>query len=157
MPSELSRRGRIHHVGLAVESAPPAIELYRALGLEVVQTEILEEQGIRATFLSGGAGQVELLEALRPDSPVGRFLARRGPGMHHICIETDDLEATLRDLETRGLELVDHAPRRGIQGRVAFLHPRAGFGVLIELIEVSGPADGERRPAPPAAGPERAA
>lgn len=128
-------RGRIHHVGIAVADAAPATELYRLLGLEVVETTILSDQGVRATFMSGGAGQVELLEPLGPEGPVAKFIGKRGPGLHHICLETDDIESALRELSRRGLELVDSVPRCGAQGRVAFIHPHSGFGVLIELIE----------------------
>ena len=98
----------------------------------VTEVEVLEGQGVRTSF----CGAVELLEPLHPDTPVGRFLARRGPGLHHIAYRTPDLEAELRRLEKEGIELIDSQPRAGARGhRIAFLHPRSTGGVLIELVE----------------------
>jgi methylmalonyl-CoA/ethylmalonyl-CoA epimerase len=126
----------IHHVGLAVEDLDEAISAYRRLfGAELEERETQDEQGVEAASLRVGPGHVELLGALGPDTPVGRFLTRRGPGMHHVAYEVDDLTGELARLEGEGAELIDSAPRPGLFGmQVAFVHPGSVHGVLSELV-----------------------
>jgi methylmalonyl-CoA/ethylmalonyl-CoA epimerase len=128
---------RIDHIGVAVEAIDPALELYRdSFQLELAHREIVEQQGVEAVLLDVGENHVELLAPLAPDTPVGKFLARQGPGLHHVAYQVDDIEATLRELKQAGLALIDEQPRVGIRGsRVAFMHPRAGAGVLTEIVE----------------------
>ena len=125
----------IHHLGVAVEDLDEAIAAYeRIFGAELEGRETQEEQGVEAAALRVGADHVELLAALGPETPVGRFLARRGPGMHHVAYEVDDLSAELARLAGDGVELIDVAPRPGLFGtQVAFVHPGAD-GVLSELV-----------------------
>src|SRR6059058_3885265 len=127
----MSARG-IHHVGMAVSDLPAAVEAYRRLfGAAVEARERLPEQGVEIAALRLGAGgRVELLAPLGEDTPVGRFLARRGEGMHHVAYAVDDLRAELRALAGGGATLVDEQPREGIYGRVAFVHPESVLGVL---------------------------
>ncbi len=126
----------IHHLGVAVEDLDEAIAAYeRIFGAELEGRETQEEQGVEAAALRVGADHVELLAALGPETPVGRFLARRGPGMHHVAYEVDDLSAELARLAGDGVELIDAAPRPGLFGtQVAFVHPDADYGVLSELV-----------------------
>ena len=126
----------IHHVGVAVADLDEAIATWeRLFGATVEHRDALGEQGVEAVSLLVGEGRVELLAATGEDTPVGRFLARRGPGMHHLALESADVEATLRDLEAAGAELVDAHPRRGLFGKqVAFVHPNAVHGVLTEVV-----------------------
>ena len=128
----------IHHVGLAVVDLDEAIATYeRLFGATVEHRDALVEQGVEAAALLVGDGRVELLEPTGDDTPVGRFLARRGPGMHHVALETDDVEATLRELSEAGAHLIDEAPRRGLYGlEVAFVHPDTVHGVLTEVVRV---------------------
>jgi methylmalonyl-CoA epimerase len=131
---------RIDHVGVAVEEIEPALELYRdRFGLELVHRELMREQGVDAALLDVGESHVELLAPLGPDTPVGRFLASRGPGLHHVAYKVLDIDATLTRLKDAGLALIDERPRAGIRGsRVAFMHPRATAGVLTEIVEPAG-------------------
>jgi methylmalonyl-CoA epimerase len=126
----------IHHLGIAVADLDEAVSTYeRLFGAEVEQRATVDEQGVEAAALRLGAGRVELLASLGEDTPVGRFLAKRGPGMHHVAYEVDDVRAELAELADRGAELVDAEPRRGLFGlEVAFLHPDAVHGVLSELV-----------------------
>lgn len=126
----------VDHVALAVASLDDALPLYERLsGASGSRPETLPEQGVRVAFV----GDLELLEPLDADSPVGRFLARRGPGLHHIAYRTGDLRAELRRLADENYELIDTEPRPGARGhQVAFLHPRSTGGVLVELVQVSG-------------------
>lgn len=131
----------IDHVGIAVEDLDAAVELYRrAFGLAEVRVEDVPEQGVRVALLPLPAGKVELLAPLGPDTPVGRFLARRGPGLHHVAFAVTDLRSALREAEARGLEPIDRRPRQGAGGAwIAFLHPRGTMGTLIELCQRPGP------------------
>jgi methylmalonyl-CoA/ethylmalonyl-CoA epimerase len=130
---------RIDHVGVAVRSIDRALAIYQALGLEEVHREEISTQRVVTAFLPVGDSRIELLEPTASDSPVAKFLAKRGPGVHHICFAVKDLEAALRDLESRGFRLLNARPVPGAQGRrVAFLHPDAGNGLLIELSESGG-------------------
>jgi methylmalonyl-CoA/ethylmalonyl-CoA epimerase len=128
---------RIDHIGVAVEEIEPALELYRdSFQLELAHREIVEEQGVEAVLLDVGENHVELLAPLGEDTPVGKFLARQGPGLHHVAYQVSDIDATLRALKQAGLALIDEQPRTGIRGsRVAFMHPRATGGVLTEIVE----------------------
>jgi methylmalonyl-CoA/ethylmalonyl-CoA epimerase len=132
--------GRIDHVGVAVEDVDAAVALYAdGLGLEVEHREVVEEQGVDAALLGVGDGHVELLAPLGPDTPVGRYLAKRGPGLHHVAYAVDDIDAVLDTLRSRGLRLIDEQPRTGIRdSRVAFVHPAALGGVLTEIVEPAG-------------------
>jgi methylmalonyl-CoA epimerase len=129
--------GRIDHIGVAVEDLDAAIGLYeRDYGMEVVHREVVEEQGVEAVLLDVGENHVELLRPLGPDTPVGKFLAKKGPGLHHVAYQVTDIEATLGSLRGAGLRLIDEAPRIGIRSsRVAFLHPAATGGVLTEIVQ----------------------
>jgi methylmalonyl-CoA epimerase len=126
----------IHHLGVAVEDLDAAVDTYRDLfGAELEHRETVADQGIEAAALRVGAGRVELLASLGEDTPVGKFLAKRGPGMHHVAYEVDDLPAELGRLARQGAELIDEQPRRGLYGlQVAFVHPDAVHGVLSELV-----------------------
>jgi methylmalonyl-CoA/ethylmalonyl-CoA epimerase len=127
---------RLDHIGIAVSSIDQALGVYEALGLAESRRELVESQGVRTAFLPLGETRLELLEPAGPDSPVAKFLAKRGPGVHHLCFAVDDLEKALADLATRGFRLVNESPVPAASGkRVAFLHPSAGQGVLIELSE----------------------
>ncbi len=128
---------RIDHIGVAVEELEPALELYRdSFELQVAHRGVLQDQGVEAALLDVGENHVELLAPLGPDTPVGKFLARRGPGLHHVAYQVLDIDATLQALKQAGLQLVDQEPRSGIGGsRVAFMHPRAAMGVLTEIVE----------------------
>jgi methylmalonyl-CoA/ethylmalonyl-CoA epimerase len=126
----------IHHLGVAVDDLDTALETYeRLFGAEVEQRETVVDQGVEAASLRIGSGRVELLAALEDDTPVGRFLANRGPGMHHVAYEVDDVGAALGELASKGAELIDARPRRGLFGlEVAFVHPDAVHGVLAEIV-----------------------
>jgi methylmalonyl-CoA/ethylmalonyl-CoA epimerase len=126
----------IHHLGVAVDDLDAAVATYsRLFGAELEHHATVEEQGVRAASLKIGAGRVELLEPLGDDTPVGRFLASRGPGMHHVAYEVSDLSATLADLADAGADLIDDEPRPGLFGlEVAFVHPDSVHGVLSEVV-----------------------
>jgi methylmalonyl-CoA epimerase len=126
----------IHHLGVAVEDLDAALDTYeRLFGAEVEHRATVDEQGVRAASLRIGDGRVELLEPLGADTPVGRFLAKRGPGMHHVAYEVSDLQATLAELADAGADLIDDAPREGLFGlEVAFVHPDSVHGVLSEVV-----------------------
>ncbi|MBI2941989.1 MAG: methylmalonyl-CoA epimerase [Chloroflexi bacterium] len=128
----------IHHIGIAVADTAAALRLYvGTLGLRPGPTELNERERVKITFLDGRSGRLELLEPTEPDSAVGRFLEKRGEGMHHLCLEVTDLEGELTRLATAGYQLVDQIPRRGMHGeRLAFVHPKSTHGVMIELYEV---------------------
>ena len=129
--------GRIDHIGVAVADLESAIELHtRAYGMPLVHRETIAEQGVEAVLLDVGDGHVELLRPLSEDTPVGRFLAKRGPGLHHVAYAVENIEATLAALREQGVRLIDEAPRTGIRdSRVAFLHPAASGGVLTEIVQ----------------------
>ena len=129
--------GRIDHIGVAVADLDAAIALHeQAYGMPLVHRETVESQGVEAVLLDVGDGHVELLRPLSEDTPVGRFLAKRGPGLHHVAYAVDDVEAALAGLRERGVRLIDETPRTGIRGsRVAFLHPAASGGVLTEIVQ----------------------
>ncbi len=127
----------IDHVGVAVEDIDSALALYRdALGMPLVHRERVAEQGVDAALLDVGDGHVELLQPLGPETAVGRFLSRRGPGLHHVAYRVADIEQTLDALAAAGLRMIDERPRNGIRGsRVAFVHPSSTGGVLTEIVQ----------------------
>jgi methylmalonyl-CoA/ethylmalonyl-CoA epimerase len=128
---------RIDHIGVAVEDLDAAIELYKErFTMSEQHREVVEEQGVEAVLLEIGEGHVELLKPLGPDTAVGKFLAAKGPGLHHVAYQTSDIDAALEQVKAAGLRLIDETPRIGIRGsRVAFLHPKATGGVLTEIVE----------------------
>jgi methylmalonyl-CoA epimerase len=128
---------RIDHIGVAVADLDAALALHeQTYGMPAVHRETVEEQGVEAVLLDVGENHVELLRPLAGDTPVGRFLARRGPGLHHVAYQVADIDGALARLRELGVRLIDEAPRIGIRGsRVAFVHPSATGGVLTELVE----------------------
>ena len=125
---------KIHHVGIVVERLARSYRFWRdTLGLPLVREADLPDQGVRAALLAAGESEVELLEPTRADTGVARFLAKRGEGLHHLCFETPDVDAALAALKARHAALLDERPRSGLAGRIAFLHPKACHGVLVEL------------------------
>jgi methylmalonyl-CoA/ethylmalonyl-CoA epimerase len=133
--------GRIDHIGVAVEDLDAALELYGgSFEMPLAHRETVEEQGVEAVLLDVGDGHVELLRPLGPETAVGKYLERKGPGLHHVAYAVEDIDATLRSLSEAGVELIDSEARVGIRGsRVAFLHPRSTGAVLTEIVE---PAEG---------------
>jgi methylmalonyl-CoA/ethylmalonyl-CoA epimerase len=133
--------GRIDHIGVAVEDLDQAVALYRdRLGMREQHRETVEDQGVEAVLLEIGEGHVELLSPLGSDTAVGRFLEKRGPGIHHVAYHTDDIDSALESVRAAGLSLIDEEPRIGIRNsRVAFVHPKSTGGVLTEIVE---PAEG---------------
>ena len=131
--------GRIDHVGVAVEDLDEAVALYsERLGMPVQHRETVEEQGVEAVLLGVGESHVELLRPLGPETAVGRFLERNGPGLHHVAYGTDDIDSALEEVRAAGLRLIDERPRTGIRNsRVAFVHPKSTGGVLTELVEAA--------------------
>jgi methylmalonyl-CoA epimerase len=129
---------KIYHLGYAVEDLEAAAEFYREnFGVIPGEPEVVEEQGIVATSFKVGESYIELVQPTRPDSPVGRFLAKRGEGFHHVAFEVDDLRGALAELKSNGVGLIDEEPKRGAGGmRIAFVHPEGAFGVLTELVEL---------------------
>ncbi len=128
----------IHHLGVAVEDLDEAVATYeRLFGAELEHRETVPEQGVEAASLRIGAGRVELLASLGEETPVGKFLAKRGPGMHHVAYEVEDVGRALSDLSAQGAQLIDERPRRGLFGlEVAFVHPDTLHGVLAEVVSV---------------------
>ena len=126
----------IHHLGVAVEDLDAALSTYaRLFGAELEHRATVPAQGVHAAAVRVGTGRVELLEPLEDDTPVGRFLAKRGPGMHHVAYEVDDVAAALAGLSDEGVELIDDQPREGLFGlEVAFIHPDSVHGVLSEVV-----------------------
>jgi methylmalonyl-CoA/ethylmalonyl-CoA epimerase len=132
---------RIDHIGIAVEDLDASLALYeRDYDMTLVHRETIAEQGVEAALLDVGENHIELLAATGPDTPVGKFLAKKGPGMHHVAYQVDDVESTLAALKEAGLRLIDETPRTGIRNsRVAFLHPATAGGLLTEIVQ---PAEG---------------
>lgn len=130
----------VNHIAIAVRNIEEAEKLYEtALGLKVSHREVVEEQGVRASMLetAGGDTTIELLEPIGENSPIFKYLEKRGEGIHHICFKVDDIESALERLKNQGIKLINDAPRPGVDGtKVAFLHPKALKGVLIELVEL---------------------
>jgi methylmalonyl-CoA epimerase len=132
--------GRIDHIGVAVEDIDAAISLYEgSFEMELAHRETVESQGVEAVLLDVGDGHVELLAPLGPETPVGKYMAKNGAGLHHVAYAVDDIDAALEQLAAAGLQLIDSKPRVGIRdSRVAFLHPRSTGGVLTEIVEPAG-------------------
>jgi len=130
---------KINHLGIATKSIDEALKFWSdALGLENVHTETVEDQKVRVAMLPIGECRIELLEPTSEDSPISKFLEKRGGGIHHIAVEVDDIGATLAELKSRGMRLIDEHPRLGAEGcLVAFIHPAASGGVLLELVQTS--------------------
>ncbi|HEX3692226.1 MAG TPA: methylmalonyl-CoA epimerase, partial [Solirubrobacteraceae bacterium] len=140
---------RIDHIGVAVQDVEESLALYRdAFAMDVAHREIVQEQGVEAVLLDVGENHVELLAPLGEDTPVGKFLAKKGPGLHHVAYQVSDIEATLAELKQAGLRLIDEQPRVGIRdSRVAFLHPAASGGVLTEIVQPAHHEGGAAGPA----------
>ena len=132
--------GRIDHIGVAVEDIDAAIALYRdSFEMKLAHRETVESQGVEAVLLDVGEGHVELLAPLGPDTPVGKYMAKNGAGLHHVAYAVDDIDAALVGIAAAGVQLIDSEPRVGIRdSRVAFLHPRSTGGVLTEIVEPAG-------------------
>ncbi len=141
---------RIHHIGVAVADLDESIRLYTsALGAQLVHRATNETEGLEAAFLRVGDGEIELMSALREDSPVGKFVAKRGPGLHHVAYGVADINGALAEARAAGLELIDIEPRIGMHGaRIAFVHPKSLGGVLTELVEspTKNPTNSEAAP-----------
>jgi methylmalonyl-CoA/ethylmalonyl-CoA epimerase len=137
---------KVEHIGIATPRIDEALKFWRdALGLEVKHTEVVEEQGVRVAMLPVGEPRIELLEPTGADSPVAKFLARRGPGIHHVAVRVPDIRAALSRLKSEGARLIDEEPRVGAGGcLVAFVHPAAAGGVLLELVEHAPEPDSVR-------------
>ena len=126
----------IDHVGVAVKDIHQALDFFqRTFGMPPARIEELQDQGVLATLVQVGQTRLELLQPLSDDSPVGRFVARHGEGLHHLALNVSDISEKLKILASRGIELVDKQPRKGLSGTIAFLHPKSVFGVLTELVE----------------------
>jgi methylmalonyl-CoA/ethylmalonyl-CoA epimerase len=127
---------RIHHVGVVVPSLDEGLRFWRdVLGMRLTKSATIEDQGVRAALLEVGGSEIELLEPLSPEGGVGRFLARRGGGLHHVCFETDDVARELETAKNKGIQLIDQKPRKGLAGMICFLHPKATRGVLVEYAQ----------------------
>jgi methylmalonyl-CoA epimerase len=139
LPETVRRIGRVHHVALIVRSIDASLGLWRdALTLDLETIMDIPSDGVRIAFLGVGESKIELVEPTDSSTGVARFLESKGEGFHHVCFEVPNLAEALLRLEIDGIELIDSAPRRGAEGPVAFLHPRACHGVLVELIEAPG-------------------
>ena len=137
---------RVHHVGVVVQDLASGYAFWRdALGLPLIREGEVKDQGVRAALLGCGAGEIELLEPSGPDTPVGRFLEKRGEGLHHLCFESDDVARDVQRFFGSGVEMIDPKPRKGLAGMIAFVHPRSCAGILIELATPAA-----QTPAPPA-------
>ena len=136
---------KIDHFGIAVRSIEESSTFYRdGLGLEMSATERVEDQKVRVAFFPVGEARIELLEPFAADTPVGRFIAKRGEGLHHICYEVEDLSSKLEELSSRGVRVLEGYPRPGAEGKlVAFLHPASANGVLVELVEKARTSEGD--------------
>jgi methylmalonyl-CoA epimerase len=129
---------KIDHLGIAVSSIAEARKFYESLGLEVVQEETVEQEGVRTAMLPVGESRIELLEATSPDTPIGRFLAKRGPGLHHVALHVNDISATFEELKARGLTLLSDDIQIGAGGHLYFfIHPKSAGGVLTEIVQDS--------------------
>ncbi|NMC00127.1 MAG: methylmalonyl-CoA epimerase [Thermoanaerobaculaceae bacterium] len=127
---------KIDHIGIAVESIEKVAQFYKDLELDICHTEEVKDQQVKASMIMIGESRIELLESLSPEGPIGKFIAKKGPSIHHIAIEVQNLEAKLKELEEKGYSLIDKTPRMGAGGnKIAFVHPKSSGGVLIELCE----------------------
>ena len=127
---------RIDHVAMVVNSVEEALGVFESVfGLKSTETKTIPEQGVKVAVVHVGGDEIELLEPIDPEVGIARFLEKRGEGFHHICLEVDNIDEELKSMEAKGVELIDKQARMGLAGKVAFLHPRAAKGVLIELIQ----------------------
>lgn len=127
---------KIDHIGIALDSIDRVSQFYKDLNLTIAHIEEVNDQQVRAAIIEIGESRIELLESLSPEGPIGKFISKKGPGIHHIAIEVENLEEKLKELEKKGYSLIDKTPRMGAQGnKIAFLHPKSSGGVLIELCE----------------------
>jgi len=127
---------RIHHVGVVVPNLDEGLKFWRdALGLRFIKSATIADQGVRAALLDAGGSEIELLEPLNPDGGVGKFLTRRGGGLHHVCFESDGVDADLEAARAKAIPLIDQKPRKGLAGMICFLHPNATRGVLVEYAQ----------------------
>ncbi len=127
---------RIHHVGVVVPSLAAGLKFWRdTLGLKLIKSATVEDQGVKAALLDAGGSEIELLEPIDPEGGVGKFLARRGGGLHHVCFLSDGVDADLQAAREKGIQLIDHKPRKGLAGMICFLHPKATRGVLVEYAQ----------------------
>jgi methylmalonyl-CoA epimerase len=135
----------VHHVAIAVSNLDEALKVYeQVLGAKPVRIEPVPDQGVRAALIPiGEEGEIELIEPTNPEGGVARFIEKRGEAIHHICFQVDDIEKELAALAAKGIELIDKTPRKGVPGRIAFLHPRSARGILMELVQPY--AEGESR------------
>lgn len=132
---------RINHLGIAVQDVQAAAAVYEAMGMSVDRVIEVPEQKVRVAFIPIGESTIELVQPTSPDSTVAQYLETRGEGLHHLALEVEDIEAALTELEGQGYRLIDRTPRRGAEGRIAFLHPRSTGRVLIELVEPESQGD----------------
>ncbi|PKB64982.1 MAG: methylmalonyl-CoA epimerase [SAR202 cluster bacterium Io17-Chloro-G2] len=140
MVTETCTVNYVDHVGIAVKDIEAALVFFgQVFDTPPAQVEELADQGVRATLIQVGQTRLELLEPLTPESAVGRFIERRGEGLHHLALNVSDIGGKLRTLENKGIRLVDKEPREGLSGSIAFIHPASVFGVLTELVESTGP------------------
>lgn len=127
---------KVNHIGIAVKDLDVAIEFYKKLGLEVEAIETVESQNVKVAFIPIGEIRIELLEATTEDSPIAKFIEKRGEGIHHIALEADEIKAVLKNAEHNNIQLIDRSPRKGAHNtEVAFLHPKSSYGVLLEICE----------------------
>ncbi len=128
---------KVHHVAIAVKNIEEAVKLYENLfGVKPSKIENVPEQGVRAALIPiGDGGEIELLEPIDPNGGVAKFLENKGEGIHHICLEVDDIDCTLKEIAEKGCQLIDKKSRKGLSGKIGFLHPKSTHGVLIELAE----------------------
>lgn len=126
---------RINHLGIAVHDIETTRQVYEAMGLEITEIMDVPEQKVRVAFIPIGESTIELVQPTTPDSTVAKYMERRGPGLHHLALEVEDIQQSLSELEGQGSRLIDKTPRQGAEGRIAFLHPKSTGGVLIELVE----------------------
>jgi len=127
---------KVDHIGIAVKDLAEAMKFYEALGLKSAGTEVVEEQKVKVAFYPVGDSEVELLESTSPDGPIAKYIEKNGPGIQHLAFRVDNIEKALAELKEKGVRLIDEKPRYGAGGaKIAFLHPKSTFGVLIELSE----------------------
>jgi methylmalonyl-CoA/ethylmalonyl-CoA epimerase len=127
---------KIHHVGVVVPNLDEAMVLWcDTLGLHLTKSMVVQDQGVKAALLRAGETEIELLEPINPENGVGKFLAKRGGGLHHVCFETDDVARELEAARNKGIQLIDQRPRPGLAGMICFLHPKAARGVLVEFAQ----------------------
>lgn len=127
---------RIDHISVAVKSLDETLEVFKSVfGMEPAHTETIPDQGVKAALIKVGDGEIEFIEPIDPEGGVAKFIERRGEGIHHICLEVDNIEETLNSLAANGVDLIDKKPRKGLAGMIGFVHPKSTKGVLFELAE----------------------